>query len=778
VNHFNAVSQPYPHIDAVKKVTGTVEFLSDMRLPRMLWAKIVRSSRPHALLKRIDTERARRLPGVHSVVTAEDIRHIPCGPFVPDWEVLARHKVRFVGQEVAVVIAESRDAAEEAARLVEVVYEDLPAVFDPVAAMSEGAPVIHESSPGNVARTFSVERGDVDEALARSDFVREETFYASSAFHAYLEPAGCVARYDPTSGEYTIWAATQVPYKAQLLYSYGLGIPRDKLRLIQVPMGGAFGGKFESNIHMVALAASASVPGRPVRLVNTMAEEFFNVPLRVPMKIHLRMGLSRDGLITSRESTVIADNGGRTSYGPAVLATACYRVDSLYRIENIRARGFLVYTNNQPKGAMRGFGNPQALFAVEAMIDMLAEDAGLDPGDVRIRNSFSDGDVSAHGWVINSCGLADCIRKAQAESGWSEFRSNHSGSGPVLRGLGLACCNHVSGYRPILREFDGSSAVVKVSPSGTITVFSGEVDFGQGYRTVAAQCAAEKLGVPLEWVEVAPVDSSSSVLGIGSLASRGTVMGGNAVLKASEDLYQKLLCAAAGHFGHNKDSIALRAGAFIDITTGETLGRFREVISSLTDAQAGQPFVGVGHYTPDTVIPDPKTQYGNPSPTYSFGAHVAEVSVDTRTGQVTVTRYYAFNDAGKIINPLLAAGQLEGGVVQGIGWALLEELVCDEGDIVNNSLLDYKIPTIADAPTITTGFVEALDPNGPFGAKSLGEPAFNPVAAAVCNAIYDATGVRVRKLPVTPEYMLELLKQRGGGSESAMANNHKAVKRR
>lgn len=750
------IGQPLPQIDSLAKVTGQMQFISDLRVPGMLWGQVVRSPYPHARIKSIDTTKAIQVPGVWTVLTAADFPHIPCGPFIPDWEVLAREKVTFVGQEVAAVAAVTLEAAIEAAGLVDIVYEELPAVFDPEQALLAGAPLVRANKNDNIANTFSVEKGDVEGVLRDSDFVREETFETSSAFHAYLEPNGSIAAYDPLTGKYTLWLATQVPYKAWLMYSQALGVQPSQVHLIQAPMGGGFGGKFESNIHLVAAYLSKKV-GRPVRLVNSLAEEFVTAPLRVPMKIRLKMGITKDGTITGKDVSVIADNGARTNYGPASLMTACYRIDSLYRVHNVRAKGTLVYTNNVPKGAMRGFGNPQMIFAMETVLDMLAEDAGLDPLAVRHKNVFRNGETSVHGWEIDSCGLSECIDKATAKANWTEKRQAAK-EGRKRRGIGIACCNHVSGYRPLLRDFDGSSAVVKVSHDGQVTVYTGEVDMGQGYKTVAAQCAAEELGIGIEHIKIAPVDSEISLLGIGCLASRGTVMGGNAVKLAAADACRQILKEAHQIYGKKDSYLALNQGGLIEKATNQQLASFAEVINQIVNAHAGQPILGTGYYRPNTVIPDPVTKYGNPSPAYSFAAHVAEVEVDMETGRVDVVNYVAANDVGKVINPLLANGQLEGGALQGIGWALTENLAVENGEIMNRNLLDYKIPTFADMVHVDPILVEESDPNGPYGAKSLGEPAFNPAAAAVCNAIYNATGVRITRLPARPETMLEAIR--------------------
>jgi CO/xanthine dehydrogenase Mo-binding subunit len=761
---YTIINRSYPQVDALEKVTGRRTYISDIRISGMLWGKVLRSSRPHARIKEIDISRALRIPGVEAVLTPGDTPRIPCGPFLSDWEILPHDKVRYVGQPVLAVAAKHEDAAEEAVRAVRVSYEDLPTVFDPKEAMASGAPLVHEEKGSNIAASFTLEKGDVERAFEGSDYIREGTFSPSTQFHAALEPNGAIATYDPVSGNFTLWAVTQTPYPAWLLYAKALGIEQKRLRLLQAPMGGAFGSKFESNLHLIALCLSKKSE-KPVRLVNTFQEEFVTAPLRVPMEVFLKIGIKKDGKITAKEVEVIADNGAFTYWGPAVLSTACYRVDNLYRILNSRSKGYLVYTNNLPKGACRGFGQPQMLFCFEGLLDELAQDAAMDPGDLRIVNAFKSGETTIHGWFIGSCGLPECIRQAKERSRWREKRREYADQkGRRRRGIGLACCNHVSGNRACLKEFDGSTAMVRVGSEGKALVLTGEIDVGQGYSTVAAQCAAEELGLPLSMVEVAPVDSQSSLIGIGSFASRATLMGCNAVRSAAAEVREKILKAAADALGKSPELLMLKEGVLCE-KGGAQLGCFEEVIQRLVYAQAGQPFVGVGRYVPDVALADPKTKFGNPSPAYPFAAHVAEVEVDTETGRVEVVNYIAANDVGKAINPLLVKGQLEGGAVQGMGYALTEDLIIHEGEIVYKTLLDYKIPTIADMPSIDPVIVEEEDPNGPYGAKSVGEAALDPVAAAISNAIYNAVGIRVRRLPVRPEWLLEALRSKSGDAQ-------------
>jgi CO/xanthine dehydrogenase Mo-binding subunit len=379
-----------------------------------------------------------------------------------------------------------------------------------------------------------------------------------------------------------------------------------------------------------------------------------------------------------------------------------------------------------------------------------------------LKNSFKSGETTIFGWVIGSCGLDECIQKARKEMNWDEKRRiNTEQKGNKRRGIGLACCNHVSGNRACMREFDGSSAMIKVGSDGLVTLFTGEVELGQGYTTIATQTAAEELGVTLDCINVATIDSREALLGIGSFASRATLMGANAVKRAASEVRKKILRAAGEFLDIPPELLTLEHGNFIENFKGRQIDTFSALIPKLVYKQSGQPFIGTGHYVPDVALADPETKYGNPSPAYPFGAHMAEVEVDMETGQVEVINYVAANDVGKAINPLLVKGQLEGGTVQGMGYALTEDLIMHEGRIVYKTLLDYRIPTIADMPNITPVIVEENDPNGPYGAKSVGEAALDPVAATICNAIYNAVGVRITKLPVKCETLLEAIKASG-----------------
>ena len=753
MEEFLVVGHSLPQIDGREKASGAVEFVSDIRLPGMLYGRILRSPYPHARIRHIDTSRARRAAGVKAVVTADDTPRIPFGPRTEDWMILAADKVRFVGDEVAAVAAVDEDAAEEALSLIRVDYEELPAVFDPLEAMKEGAPLIHDK-PRNILAEFSLSKGDIEGAFQESHAVHSERYYTNQVYQAYLEPMACVAHFDYT-GKLTLHAGTQIPSMTRIPYARALGLPLEKVRVVVPPYGGAFGAKMETNLHLAAAVLSQKT-GKPVRMVNSREEDFMAGNPRVPMYIDLKIGARQDGTLTGKEVRVVGAAGGRAVYAMVIVATACYRVDSLYRFQALKTEGITVYTNTVPTSCFRGFGNAQMTFALESALDMLSESLGMDPAELRLKNGLKTGEVSIHGWKIGSSGLGECIEKAIRASGWKEKREKKR----FARGIGLACCNHVSGNRAFAREFDGGGGIVRIGREGKALVYHGESDMGQGQKTTFAQIVAEELGVPLDRVEVAPVDTEISPFGLGSFATRGTVFGGNGVKAAAAEAKKQILESAAGMLECSPSDLEARGGRiFVKGSPSHGLP-FQKAVETAVYKRGGAPIVGTGFWVPDTELPDPVTKYGNIAPAYPFACQIAEVEVDTETGQVHLGNYVAAHDVGRAINPQATEGQIEGGVAQGIGWALMENMVTEKGKIINPDFRDYVIPGPLDLPPIQSILVEPVEPNGPFGAKGIGEPALNPSPAAVANAIYDAIGIRMTELPLTPEKILAALKSK------------------
>ncbi|MBW1971422.1 MAG: xanthine dehydrogenase family protein molybdopterin-binding subunit [Deltaproteobacteria bacterium] len=754
MSEFDIVNKSYPQIDGLNKATGKTEFVSDLVLPNMLYGRVLRSPYAHARIDHIDISKAKSLRGVKAVITYDDTPRIKFGPRSEDWTILADGKVRFYGDEVAAVAAVDEDIAEEALDLIKVEYTELPAVFDPVEAMKPDAPLVHENKENNLAAEFKIEAGDVDQDLKNSYFVYKDRFYTNQVYQAYLEPMGALASVD-LSGRITLWTGTQIPNMMRITYAKALGISLDKLRVIVPDYGGGFGAKMENNVHLITIVL-AQKAGQPVKLINTRFDDFVGGNPRVAMYIDIKLGVTKDGFITGKDVHIVGTNGARTVYAPVIVATACYRPDSLYRFKSVRAIGHTVYTNTVPTSCFRGFGNSQMTFVLESALDMIAEELNIDPAELRLKNGIGENEVSIHGWKITSNGLKDCVLLATKKANWNQKRKKRK----FFRGIGLACCNHVSGNRAFAREFDGGAGIVRIGRDGNVTVYYGESDMGQGQKTVFAQIVAERLGVPLDIITVEQVDTDISPFGMGSFATRGTLMGGNGVLKAAEDAFKQLAAVAADMLQAPPDEVECKKGKFFLKSSPQKSVSFKEVAEMATFKRAGAPVVGVGFYKPPTELPDPKTKYGNISPAYPFGCHIAEVEVDPDTGQITVTDYVAANDIGRAINPMAVEGQIQGGVAQGLGWTLMENMALDDkGKLINPDFLDYVIPCVMDVPEIKPILVEPVDPEGPYGAKGIGEPALNPVMAAITNAIYNATGIRIKELPITAEKMLKKLKE-------------------
>jgi CO/xanthine dehydrogenase Mo-binding subunit len=756
MNELDIVGKSYPQIDAMEKAMGKTKFVTDLVLPRMLFGRVLRSPLPHAKIKSIDTSRAETLAGVKAVATYADTPGIKFGPRSEDWTIFADDKARFCGDEIAAVAAVDEDTAEEALELIRVEYEELPYIIDPLDAMQPEAPLIHADKPGNIAAEFTVVAGDIEQAFKDSAVIYKDRYYTNQVYQAYMEPMGALADVD-LSGRITLWTGTQIPNMMRMTYAKALGISADQIRVIVPDYGGAFGAKMENNIHLVT-AVLAQKAGRPVKLINTRHDDFIAGNPRVPMVIDIKLGATKEGILTGKEVQVVGAAGARLVYSQVIVATACYRVDSLYRFRHVRSKGYTVYTNSVPTACFRGFGNSQMTFVLESALDMIAEQLNLDPADLRLKNGIGPNETSVHGWKINSSGLKDCVLRATEKIDWQKKRRQKS----FLKGIGLSCCNHVSGNRPFAREFDGGAGIVRIGRDGRVTVYHGESDMGQGQKTVFAQIAAERLGIPLEMVHVADVDTDIAPFGLGSFATRGTLMGGNGVLAAAADAFRQLAEIAAEILETRVEDIECRRGHFFVSGAPEKTLPFNEIAAQATFARHGAPVVGTGFYNPPTVLPDPETKYGNISPAYPFACQIAEVEVDPQTGQVSVTNFVAAHDVGRAINPLATEGQIRGGIAQGLGWTLMENMAYENGRLKNPDFVDYIVPSALDVPEITPILVEPIESNGPYGAKGIGEPALNPSMAAITNAIYNATGIRFKELPVAPERILAELKKKGG----------------
>ncbi len=752
----NVVGARLPMTDAAVKVTGAAQFTDDLILPGMLYGKILRSPLPHARVLNIDSSKAEKLRGIKGVVTGRDIPDRKYGivPKAKDEYALAKDKVRYVGDSVAAVCAVDPEIAEEAIDLIKVDYEDLPAVFDPLEAKKDGAPEIHEGIKNNTSFSMKKEFGDLEKAFSESDFVFEDTFYSQAVNHAPLEPHAAIAQYDPLKGELVVWSSTQIPFFLRRNLSATLFIPESKVRVIKPKVGGGFGQKIDMYSKDFCAAWFARNLLKPVKFVYERDEVFISTRQRHPMYITVRTGVKKDGTILGQHFEAYADGGAYNSTAPTMIALSCYFLMIPYRVPNLLYEGHHVYTNKPVGGAMRGHGIPQARFAVERQLDMIAERLGLDPAEVRIKNSIHAGEPHPAKFVINTCGFSDSVKKAADAIGWKKKR----GKLPYGRGVGLAGASFPSGVSNM--SHISSGAVVQLGQDGAVNILSGAADIGQGAETVISQIVAEELGVSIDDIRITAADTGITPLDPGTFGSGVTVRAGNAARLAALSVKQKLFNLAADKLEANvEDLVAKERRIFVRGSPEKGL-TLAEALKAYQYADLPMPIVGRGSWMAQAT--EPTTLFkedGNFAPNYSFMTQAAEVEVDLHTGKVKLVKMVTAHDCGRPINPMLVEGQLEGSVVGGMGQALYENIVIEKGQVMNPSFVDYGFPTFLEMPEIESIEVETDDPIGPFGAKEAGEGTQLSPAPAIVNAIYDAIGVDFLELPVTPEKILNALEE-------------------
>jgi 4-hydroxybenzoyl-CoA reductase alpha subunit len=756
-DNFSEIGNRRHNIESIDKALGCAKFLPDLELPRMLYGRILRSPLPHAKILNIDTSKAERLLGVKSVISAHDTPrikfcsylHLP-GNKLP----LEDEKVRFVGDEVAAVAAIDEDIAREAVELIRVDYEELSSVYDPEEAMRSGAPQIHAEAQNNISSYVKREFGNIGEGFKISDYIFENRFETSAVSHCFMETTGCVAQFD-LSCNLTVWLTTQSPFHLRKQLALVLNIPMSKIRVNKLYIGGGFGGKTALLPVEAICVFLAKKSGRPVKLINTREEQFATGRMRYPMIIELKTGVKRDGSLIARQARVITDNGAYDNKGASITASTCGRFVQLYKVPNVKYEAYVVFTNKQMGEAFRGRGGPQGVFAIECQMDIIAEGLGIDPAELRLKNANLPGEINPAGNRITSCALKECIEKVVYESGWKEKRNKPRDN----RGIGIACLIHTGGGAALYGKGNFSGAIVRLNEDGTFNLMTGETDVGQGSDTALAQIAAEVLKVPMESIRVITGDTEITPASLGTWGSRVTYTGGNAVLAAARDMRRQMFAVASEMLETNIEDLEAKNGRVFVKAMEERWVTIIEIADECFKKK-GIPLVGRGYFVDKNVIPvDSQTGYGNPYPTWAFGCQAVEVEVDPETGKVSITKVVAAHDLGKAINPMGAEGQIEGAVVQGIGYALLEGLKWENGRIVNPSFRDYKLPTFSDIFPITILLVESNDPDGPFGAKGVAEAGIVPTAAAVANAIYNAVGVRINSLPMTPEKILFALRR-------------------
>ncbi len=744
--------------DSVAKVTGQAKFTTDLVLPGMLVGKILRSPRHHARILRLDPAGALRVPGVKAVITARDLPPVVYGfgDRRADMTVFAIDRVRYKGDEVAAVAAVDEDAANEALERIRVEYEDLPAVFDPEEAVREGAPQLHADSPNNIGARIQINKGDMDRALADAFVVREDRFDTQRVHQSYAEPYGCVVDWD-VSGKITLYTGTMNASGLQIMLSRVLKVPVGRIRVIQAHTGGSFGSKVVLNSIYPASAVLSQRTGRPVKMVYTREEEYFASRPRYAGRYYVKTAVKKDGTILGRETNFYYDAGAYCDMAAAMIIVCSHRNDSVYRIPAVRTDAKLVYTNKSPVGAYRGYGNPQNTFAFDSQLDMIAEELGIDPADIRLKNATRSGDTTVHGWKITSCGLSEAIEHTVEVSNWKSKRGKKRS---LRQGIGMACTIHEVDDRHS-DGFAGSNAHVEILQDGEVVIYSGEGEYGQGRDTAFCQIAAEVLGVPLEAVRILLPDTDITPYSLGPWGSRVTYSGGLAVARAAEEAKKTLLEEAANMLEANAADLSLREGKIFIRGISQPRATVGEVAHFALIRKEGKRIRGSGQEEPTTTKMEP-TKQSNPCSTYSFACQAVEVDVNDQTGEVEVLKVWTANDGGNILNPIGAEGQIEGQVLQGLGFAKTEEMVYRQGHLLNPDFMTSGTAGPFDAPPLHIYFTKTYDPAGPFGAKGVAEVAAPPTAAALANAIYDAIGVRIKKLPLSPENVLRAIREQRG----------------
>ena len=758
------VGKPRMKVDAMSKVMGETVFADDVILPRMAYAKLLRSTHPHALIRHVDVSRALERPGVLAVITGKDLP-IKYGilPVSQDEEALCSEKVRMVGDPVAAVAAIDEETAEAALEDIVVEYEPLPSLMSIDEALENEDAQIHAyAEKGNIHKHVSLEFGDVAEGFAAADHVREDVFYYEGNTHLPMEQHAAVANVD-ASGRLTLWSSTQTPHYVHRALEKVLELPRSRIRVIATPNGGGFGGKTDPFPHEIAVCKLAMVAGRPVKITLTREEVFYTHRGRHPVLMWVKTGVKQDGTITAMHFRSHLDGGAYGSYGVASTYYTGALQTVTYPIANYKFEAIRVFTNKPPCGPKRGHGTPQPRFAVEVQMDKLAEDLGIRPDRLRRAHIHPPHSKTVNHLTVTTVGLDECIEKVVEASGFAD----KYGQLPPGQGIGLACGSYLSGAGlPVYwNKMPHSGVQIKIDRGGGVTVFCGSTDIGQGSDSVLAYIVAEELGVNLEDVVVYTGDTDLTPVDLGSYSSRVTLMTGNAAIAAARPLYEKLIAAAAEETGVAADRLTIGSGLVYE------KGKERSPLLSFAEAaELAEIRYGtlgsVGSYTPPRRGGRYKGAGVGPSPNYSYTACVAQVTVDPETGMYRVDKLWLAHDVGKAINPLLVVGQVEGSAYMGLSEAMMEEQVFRRGLHKIPSMLDYKSLTSLDTPEIESFLVETDDPEGPYGAKEAGQGPLLPVMPAVANAIYDAVGVRVDEVPIAPEKVLAALARQERGVEA------------
>ena len=766
------IGKSLARVDGVKKATGTLRYVDDLKLPRMLYAAVKRSPYPHAKIISIDTQRAEKLPGVKAVITGRDFSK-RVGLYLEDKTFYAVDRVRYTGEPVAAIAAETEDIAMEALDYIDIEYEVLPAVTNARDAIKEDAVLIHPHlgeykwapvffpKPGtNISNHYKLRKGDIEKGFEEAEYIYEEEYHVPHIQHAQIENHCAIAQMD-SEGSLTVWASCQSPYAVRQALSVAFDIPLNKLRVLSPAVGGGFGGKAGTTLEGILIPLAMKTNGRPVKLAYSREDTFVNSFVRQGLFAKIKTGVNKDGKIVAVKNEFIWDGGAYTEYGVNIVKAGGYASTGPYDIPNVWTDSICVYTNHPVGGPYRGFGMAEIHFAIEQNLDTIAERLGITPVEIRRINGLKPGGITATGQKLEVCGLIECIEEVAKDI---EIDKKESSTKPnVARGKGIA-----SGFKaPSMPNNVASSAVIKINEDGTAHLLVSAQDIGQGSDTVLTQIAAEVLSIDPSKITIKTGDTDHTPYEWQTVASRITYCSGNAVKLACEDVKNQLLELAQIKLGIYKRDLELCNGYIVSKLYPEKKVSIADLSLGLSMEDGSGihgPIIGRGSFVPPNVRnTDKETGLGdNPVAFWTFGCQGVDIEVDKETGQIKVLKVASCFDAGKVINPQLIEAQVEGAIVQGLGSALWEELILKEGYVLNPSFVDYKIPTADDMPEMIVKFIENQEETGPFGARGIGEPCMVPMAPAIANALYDAVGIRLNSLPLTAEKVLKALKEKEG----------------
>ena len=755
---YSVIGKRIPRIDGLAKVTGEAKYAADYEMPGMLWCKIARSPHAHAKILNIDTSRAESLPGVKKVLTGKDFKGWKWGwmPKTREEEPLAAETVRYLGEAVAAVAAIDEDTAEEAAQLIEVEYEELPGVFDPEEAMKEGAPQLYEHAKNNISWDFHMDFGDVEKGFEEADLVHEDRFETGRVITGYLEPPAAVAMYD--SSGITIWAAKQSPYFVYRHLAACFGLPLSKVRVIQPFIGGGFGGtKNDSLAGDFCSVLFSKLLGKPVKFVYTMEEVLMTCRRRHNMIVFNKMGMKKDGAITAMHSRVIADGGAHTAIGPLTMYLTGCMSTLPYKLPNFKHDAYRIYTNNPIGAAMRGHGVTHTRFAAELQMEMMAEELGIDPVAVRLKNAITAPHETVNKVTVKSCGLVEGIETIADTPVWKN-RKEKKQEGPIAHGVGMSATSYLGGARQ--RGHQSCAAMIRLCEDGSVDYLTGASDCGQGSDTVLVQMVAEELGLAMEDVDIKRVDTAMTPCDAGSYGSRVTVLAGEAARKAARDVKQQLAVFAAEKWEAKPEDILFKDQQVSVKGQPEKTMPFEQLAKIACYSGSGAVILGRGYSDYGIDILDFEKGIGNCGTSYSFTSQLTEVDVDLETGFLKCTDMLIAHDCGIPLNPINVEAQNQGAAMQGMGQALYEEFKMDHGKTINPTLLDYKMPLASDIPNIKVVDIITEDPDGPYGAKEASEGAIVSVPPSIFTAVHDATGIWFKEQPLTPEKIAMALREK------------------